>query len=144
MSLIRKSANVPYTPQQMFQLVDGIEQYPAFLPWCKSTTVHARRLDEVEASIEISKGGIAYSVTTLNRLQQDKKIEVRLVKGPFSRLQGFWRFESVSAGGCCVSFEMEFAFANRFMDLTVGPILQTASGSFLEVFCQRAKVVYGS
>lgn len=143
MRVIRKSAKTPYTAQQMFELVNAIEQYPAFLPACQASEVHIRTADQVQASIIFTKAGIRHSLTTRNQLYRNEKIEVRLVKGPFSHLHGCWRFESLAEGGCCVSFELEFAFKNHLMDLAMGPLLEAASGMVLEIFCERAKVVYG-
>lgn len=143
MTVIKKSALVPYTPAQMFKLVDAIEEYPEFLPWCKSTVVHSRQGDEVKASIYFMKGGIQQSFTTLNRLLQDQLIEVRLVHGPFRYLEGTWRFEAVGEPGCRVSFDLEFEFSSKLISLTVGPVMQKAIESYIEAFCQQAKVIYG-
>lgn len=143
MTVIKKSALVPYTPAQMFKLVDAIEQYPAFLPWCKSTIVHSRVGDEVKASIYFTKGGIQQSFTTRNRLLQDQLIEVRLVRGPFRYLEGAWRFEAVGEVGCRVSFDLEFEFSSKLISLTVGPVIQKAIESYVEAFCRQAKAIYG-
>ncbi len=94
MTTINKFALVPYTPAQMFALVDDIEAYPQFLPWCKRTRVLSRTEDEVRATIELSRGGVEKAFTTCNRNQKDKMIEMRLVEGPFKRLDGFWRFDA--------------------------------------------------
>lgn len=143
MTVIKKSALVPYTPAQMFKLVDGIEQYPEFLPWCKSTVVHSRAVDEVKASIYFMKGGIRQSFTTLNRLCPDKQIEVRLVQGPFRHLEGAWQFEAVGETGCRVSFDLEFEFSSKLIAITVGPVIQRSIESYVEAFCRQAKALYG-
>ena len=145
MASIKKTALVGYTPAQMFKLVDDIEEYPGFLPWCKSTVVHSRTEDEVKATITVTKSGIQHSFTTLNRLIHPKMIEVRLYEGPFRHLEGFWRFDSIMDGeqeGCQVSFDLEFEFSNKFIGLTVGPVLQKIAETFVDAFCQRAKEVY--
>jgi len=143
MTVINKSALLPYSAAQMFALVDEIEAYPQFLPWCKSTLVHHRTLNEVRASIQVAKGGIQHSFTTLNRLQQDKVIELRLVEGPFRHLEGFWRFEPVGNEGCRIHFDLEFEFSNKLIALTVGPVLQKMAESFIDAFSKRAKEIYG-
>lgn len=143
MTIIKKSALVPYTPAQMFKLVDAIEAYPEFLPWCKSTVVHSRANYEVKASIFFMKGGIQQSFTTLNRLLPDEQIEVRLVQGPFRHLEGAWRFDAVGEAGCRVSFDLEFEFSSKLISLTVGPVIQKAIESYVEAFCQQAKAIYG-
>ncbi len=143
MTVIKKSTLVSYTPVQMFELVDRIEDYPRFLPWCRETTVYSRSDNEVRAAIVVAKGAIQHSFTTINRLQQGKMIEVRLLEGPFRHLEGFWQFEAIESGGCRVNFNLEFEFSNKLINLTSGPILQKIAESFIEAFCQRAKEVYG-
>lgn len=144
MKTIRKSVLVPYTPAQMFRLVNAVEAYPEFLPWCKSTIVHSRTTEEIKASVYFAKGAVQQSFTTLNRLLQDEEIEVRLVEGPFRHLEGSWRFEAVGEAGCRVSFDLELEFSNKLMALTVGPVIQKGIESYIEAFCERAKVIYGT
>jgi ribosome-associated toxin RatA of RatAB toxin-antitoxin module len=143
MTSIKRSAVVPYTPKQMYQLVDGIEDYPTFLPWCKSSEVHERTADEVKATLLLSKGGIEKSFTTINRNQQDKMIEVRLVSGPFNRLEGFWLFEPIGDSMCKVVLDLDFELTNSLFSLAIGPIFQQIATSLVEAFCQRAKDFYG-
>ena len=143
MVIIRKNALVPYTPAQMFELVDRIEDYPQFLPWCRETLVYSRNGAEVKARVVVTKGVMSHSFATVNRVQRNKIIEVRLLEGPFRHLEGSWQFESIEAGGCRINFHLEFEFSNKLINLTVGPILQKAVGSFMEAFCQRAKEIYG-
>jgi ribosome-associated toxin RatA of RatAB toxin-antitoxin module len=143
MTVIKKTTLVPYTPAQMFKLVDAIEEYPKFLPWCKSTVVHSRASDLVEASIYFMKGGIQQSFTTCNRLLQNQAIEVRLVRGPFRHLEGAWRFESVGKMGCRVSFDLEFEFSSKLIALAVGPVIHKAIESYVEAFSNQAHAIYG-
>lgn len=151
MPSIHRNALVPYTAAQMYNLVDGIENYPVFLPWCRSTTVHARDEDAVRASIEIAWGSLRRTFTTLNHLQPNKMIEVRLVEGPFRHLEGFWRFDAlgevleggVSPSACKVSLDLEFEFANMLASLAVGPVFSQIGNSLVDAFCKRARQVYG-
>lgn len=143
MAAIKKSALVPYTSLQMFELVNAIEEYPQFLPWCRATVVHSRDDEMVRASMVIAKGGMQYQLTTLNRLHQYQKIEISLLEGPFKHLEGFWLFEKVTAEKCQVSFEIELEFLNQLVSLTMGPILQRAAGSLVDSFCNRAAIRYG-
>ena len=143
MTSIKRSALVPYTSFQMYSLVNDIENYPAFLPWCKSTTVHSRTNEEVKASVQIAKGALQHSFTTLNRLQPNKLIEMKLLEGPFQRLEGFWQFEELEEKGCQIVFDLEFQFSNKLLAMSIGPVLQKVAESFVEAFYQRAKDVYG-
>lgn len=144
MKHIKKSACVPYTAAQMFSLVAAIEAYPEFLPACQSAVVHSRTRDEVKASIYFMKGGVSQSFTTLNRCVQDEQIEMRLIQGPFSHLEGMWRFEAIGEAECRVSFDLALEFSSKLIALTIGPVLQKGIESYIEAFCARAKTVYGS
>lgn len=143
MTTVKKSVLVPYTAAQMFELVNRIEDYPHFLPWCLGTTVHSRNEDEVRASIMVGKSGIKHSFTTINRLQKNKLIEVRLVEGPFRYLEGFWSFENSGEQKCQVKLDLEFEFSNKLVSLTVTPLLQKITDTFVTVFCARAQEIYG-
>jgi len=143
MTSISKSALVSYSPAQMFVLVDGIEAYPEFLPWCRGTKVLSRTDDEVKATIELSKGGVEKAFTTCNRNQKNKMIEIRLVDGPFRQLEGFWRFDALGEEGCKVSFDLEFEFASRMLGMVVGPVFSQIADSLVDSFHKRAVEVYG-
>jgi ribosome-associated toxin RatA of RatAB toxin-antitoxin module len=140
---ISKSALVPYTPAEMFALVSDIPAYPDFLPWCSGARVMSSTEDEVRATLELSKGGVHKSFTTLNRHQHNKMIEVRLLEGPFRKLEGYWRFDPLGEHGCKVSLDLEFEFASRVLDLVVGPVFNQAANTLVESFQQRAVSVYG-
>ncbi len=89
---IKKSAIVPHSAANMFELVNNVEDYAHFIPWCKRTEVHSRSADEVNATLTFARGSMEKSFSTQNRLQHNKMIEIRLLNGPFKHLQGFWRF----------------------------------------------------
>ena len=139
---IKRNAVVPYTPSQMFALVDRIEDYSLFLPWCKASEIHERTDDEVKATLTLAKGGIEKSFTTHNRAQKNKMIEVRLVEGPFKHLEGFWLFEPVGENLCKIILDLEFEFTNNLISFAIGPIFQQIANTLVEAFCERAKEVY--
>lgn len=143
MAQISRSALVPYTPQQMFALVDGIEAYPDFLPWCRTTTEHRRDTEEVEASVEIAKGAVNKTFTTLNRMKDSHAIEMNLVDGPFKHLHGFWRFDELRPGACKVSLDLDFEFSNKLVGLAIGPVFNQVANTLVDSFVARAKAVYG-
>lgn len=140
---IHKSALVPYSSGQMFALVDDIDSYAQFLPWCRSSRVLARESDEVRAAVEIAHSGLHKSFTTLNRLQRDKMIEMRLVEGPFRRLEGYWRFDLLGDKACKVSLDLDFEFSSRLMGLAMGPVFTQIANTLVDAFCKRAREVYG-
>ncbi|WP_455234736.1 type II toxin-antitoxin system RatA family toxin [Thiogranum longum] len=143
MPAIRKSALVPYSPAEMFALVDDVDAYPQFLPWCGHAKVLSRSEDEVRASVAITKGGVEKVFTTCNRLQHNKMIEIRLVEGPFKHLEGFWRFDPLGEHGCKVSLDLEFEFASRMLGMVVGPVFSQVANSLVDSFQKRAVEVYG-
>lgn len=144
MTVIKRDKIIPFTSQQMYDLVNRIEDYPTFLPWCSASQVLSRTEDEIKAELTLSKGGIEKSFTTLNRLQKDKMIEVRLVSGPFKQLEGFWRFEMLDEKSCKVSLDLEFEFANFLVGLALGPVFTQVTSMLVDAFCERAEVLYAS
>ncbi len=144
MTVIKRSAIVPYTPAQMFTLVNAIEDYPQFIPWCKATRILSRDLDQVQATLDFSKGAIQKSFTTLNRLQQDKMIEIRLIDGPFHHLEGFWYFDGLENDSTEVRLDLEFEFSSKLLGLAFAPVFSQAANSLVDIFCKRAADVYGS
>jgi ribosome-associated toxin RatA of RatAB toxin-antitoxin module len=140
---IQKTALVPYTPSEMFVLISDIESYPQFLPWCSGARVRPISEDDLEATIDISKAGVEKSFTTHNRHQVNKMIEMRLVEGPFRRLDGYWRFDPLGDSGCKVSLDLEFEFASRMLDMVVGPIFSQIANTLVDAFHKRAIGIYG-
>ncbi len=143
MTTINRSALLPYTAQQMFDLVNDIERYPDFLPWCRSAEVTSSEPDRICASIEIAHGSLHKSFTTCNRLQSGKMIEMRLERGPFKHLEGFWRFEELGECACKVNLDLEFEFSNRLIGMALGPIFTQITSSLVDAFSKRAVEVYG-
>ncbi len=142
MTLIRKDVVVPFTPAQMYTLVDGIEDYADFLPWCSSSEVLSRTEDEVRATLHLSGGGVDKSFTTCNRLQENKMIEVRLISGPFKQLEGFWAFDPHD-DGCQVVLNLEFEVAGGLFGFALNPLFSQVANTLVDAFSDRAKTVYG-
>lgn len=143
MPVISKSALVPYSAAEMFALVNDIPAYPDFLPWCGDSEILASNEDEIRAKVQLSRSGIKKSFTTLNRLQKDKMIEMRLVEGPFQHLEGFWRFEPLNDMACKVMFDIEFEFSSKILALTVGPVFSQITSTLVDAFTKRAVEIYG-
>jgi ribosome-associated toxin RatA of RatAB toxin-antitoxin module len=144
MTIVKRSAVVFYSPAEMFELVDRIEDYPVFLPWCKSSEILSRSPDEVQATLVLAKGGMEKAFTTCNRLQKDKMIEIRLLNGPFRHLEGFWRFTPVVEGGCEVVLDLEFEFSSKIISMMFGSVFQQVVHTLVEAFCKRAEQIYGT
>ncbi len=138
-----KSALVPYAAEQMFRLVDRVEEYPQFLPWCASADVHERSHEQVLASIEIAKGPVRKRFTTRNRLEEGTRIDIALVDGPFRRLGGHWRFMPLGGEGCKVELDLDFELSSGLLRRLLGPIFSEIANTMVDAFCRRADEVYG-
>lgn len=141
MTIVKKTRIVPYNSAQMYELVNHIEHYPEFLPYCSESIVHHRDEDEVQATLVISAAGVNKSFTTRNRLQPNKMIEIRLIDGPFKHLEGFWRFDEVDEG-CRISFDLEFEFAGRMFSMLLGPVFEQVTEKMVDAFCERAESLF--
>ncbi len=143
MTTIKKSALVPYSAAQMYALVNDVDAYADFLPWCRSSAILSQSEDEIRATVEIAHGSLNKSFTTRNRLQQDKMVEMRLEEGPFKRLEGFWRFDILGEQACKVSLDLDFEFKNRLVGMAMGPIFSQIASTLVDAFSKRAVDVYG-
>ena len=143
MTTIHKSALVPYSAEQMYNLVDDVYAYPDFLPWCGAAQEISRNEEEVEASLDIAHSGVHKSFTTRNRLQPGQSIEMQLVEGPFKYLNGVWRFEALGDAGSKVGLDLEFEFSSKLLGMTFGPLFSKIASSLVDAFIQRAQKVYG-
>ncbi|MCC8987933.1 MAG: type II toxin-antitoxin system RatA family toxin [Candidatus Contendobacter sp.] len=143
MATVKKSALILYSAAEMYALVSDIEAYPDFLPWCRSTQILSRSEDEVRAVIEMVKGRVHKSFSTINRMQHHKMIDIRLLEGPFRRLEGYWRFDPLRADASKVSLDMEFEFASPLLRMAVEPVFKQIANSLVDAFCKRAVDLYG-
>jgi ribosome-associated toxin RatA of RatAB toxin-antitoxin module len=142
MPKIHKSALVVYPAELMFQLVDDIEAYPEFLPWCHASRVLKREGDIVEAELEIAKGAVRQVFATRNVNQPGKEIRMSLLHGPFRYLQGTWRFEPLKADASKVSLDLEFEIASGLGGLVFGAVFKQMGETLVSAFLQRARQRY--
>ena len=143
MTTISKSALVTHSPEDMFKLVDDIEAYSEFLPWCGKATEISRDDENVEASIFISHSGLNKEFTTQNKNTEFEKIEMNLVNGPFKNLDGVWLFEPLGESACKVSLNLEFEFSSKIINVTLGPVFSKIANSLVDAFIKRADNIYG-
>ena len=144
MATVRKSALVSYSAAQMFELVDRIEDYPKFLPWCRSATEQERTEHIVEATIVMAKGALQKAFTTRNRRYPHERIELQLVDGPFQQLEGVWIFDALDEQACKVSLALDFEFSSRILKVAIGPIFHHIADTMVDSFCQQARQLYGN
>jgi ribosome-associated toxin RatA of RatAB toxin-antitoxin module len=142
MPIIQESLEVSYNVAEMYELVNHIEAYAEFLPWCTESKIVKRDEDHIQAKLTLHKGGVSKSFTTSNRLQKNKMIEISLVQGPFHHLEGFWAFEPTKKG-CKVRLNLEFEFASRLLALAFSPIFSQLAHRLVQAFSDRAQQVYG-
>lgn len=140
---VQRSALVPYSADEIFRLVDDVEAYPEFLPWCSDASVKKRTAKSLEASLELEKGGVSKVFSTRNKMTTGKRIEMGLLDGPFNHLDGVWTFEALSTTACKVSLDIRYEFSNPMVDLLFGPGFKDILASLVDAFVQRARDVYG-
>ncbi len=143
MTIIKRSALVAFSARQMFELVNNIEDYPRFLPWCRSSEVISRSNEEIQASVEIVWSGIHKTFTTRNVLKPFDRMDIKLVQGPFRHLEGHWSFLQLGDQGCKVNLNLEFELTGHIVDKIFQPIFHHIANSLVEAFCTRAVEVYG-
>ena len=142
MTRINKKAVVKFSANQMYKLVNDIEAYPSFLPWCTDANIINDSKDSLTASVSISIGRIKKIFTTLNTMQQDISIDMKLIKGPFKKLNGSWEFKNNNNGGSTVSLVMEFEFKNKLLKYTLGGAFKKIIDSLVDAFISRANDIY--
>lgn len=150
MNRVEKSVLIWYSAQQMFDLVSDVASYPKFLPWCDKAQVLQRHADGQTAEISLNFKGLKQSFSTRNThaKQADGTLEDRLhlVKGPFSKLDGVWRFSPVgdiALASCKIELELSYDFDNAAMAALIGPVFDWIASSLVDAFVQRAESVYG-
>jgi len=144
MTTITRSSLVLYTPEQMYDLVNDVEAYPSFLPWCRDSKILSKSDNVISASLDLAKGGIHHVFSTRNKLIEDESIAIELIDGPFQHLEGYWQFKPIGNNeGCRVQLDMDFEFSNRLISMALGPVFTQISGSLVDAFCKRAQDIYG-
>ncbi len=144
MRRINRSAIVPFSAEQMFALVEDIESYPSFLPWCHDARIERRDGRDIEATLEIRRGGIGKSFRTRNTLRPPESITLKLVEGPFRTLAGAWTFHTLGTDGSKVALELSFEFESRLTDLLLGSVFEEICNSLVDAFTRRAHEMYGN
>lgn len=142
MTRVEKSALVKFSAQQMFDLVNDIESYPQFLPWCNDSRILKREGNIVEGEISISKGGFQKCFSTRNTLDLGKKMTVELLDGPFSHLSGEWNFLALRENASKITLDLDFEMSGILANLAFGAVFNQICNTMVSSFTQRAKEVY--
>jgi ribosome-associated toxin RatA of RatAB toxin-antitoxin module len=138
MPTVSKSVLVNHSAQRMFDLVDRVEDYPEFLPWCGGTTVLTRTPATLVSRIDIHFKGVRAHFTTANRNEPPERIVIALRDGPFRELDGSWRFRSLEPDACKVEFNLRYDFASRVLEALIGPVFSHIATTFIDAFVKRA------
>ena len=146
MKTVHKSVLIWYSAAEMFALVTDVASYPQFLPWCDHASVLEEDAQGMTAKVGLSMAGLSQSFTTRNTHEKDSKVSLKLVDGPFSKLDGQWDFKPVGKGGeraCKIEFSLRYDFDSSALAALVGPVFDKIAGSLVDAFVKRAGQVYG-
>ena len=142
MRKVIRSALMPYSPAQMFDVIIDVLAYPDFLPWCASSEILSQDDKSMVARLEIAKSGLRQSFTTRNQFDHPASMEITLVEGPFTELSGSWKFEPLGEDGCKVSMDLQFDFNSALLGMTLAGVFEMAADKMVDAFCDRADVLY--
>ena len=143
MSRVARSALVDHSASQMFALVSDIESYPGFLPWCEKASVAERGEGRTVATLRINFRGLKEDFTTENRDRANERIDMKLLSGPFRRLEGGWRFTPLSEKACKVELDLRYEFASRLLEKMVGAVFDEIANSLVDAFARQADRRFG-
>ncbi|MEQ4618869.1 MAG: type II toxin-antitoxin system RatA family toxin [Corticimicrobacter sp.] len=142
MHTVQRSVLVPYSAAQMFDLVAAVDKYPEFMPWCGGAAILSQDEQGMVATVTISFAGLKQRFTTRNTHDYPGRIDLKLVDGPFSSLEGRWQFQPLAEDACKVLFTLEYDFSSRTLATLVGPVFNRIATSFIDSFTKRAESCY--
>jgi len=138
MTIIERSALIPFAAEQVFGLVADIEHYPEFLDGCAAAEVHERTENNVVATLRLSRAGVSHSFTTRNTLHRPERMELALVAGPFDHFAGIWRFRALGESACKVSLRLDFQMASGLASVAVGRLFDKVAVDLVDAVVSRA------
>ena len=138
MQRVDKNVLVPFTPIDMYRLVDHIEQYAQFLPWCRASHEANRTPDSVLGTLQIEVHGLKHTFTTRNQLSPPSSIHMTLVEGPFSELSGNWEFQAIGPDACKIRLWLQYRFASRLLETVIGPVFNRIAATLVDAFVAEA------
>lgn len=139
---IHRSALVPYSATDMFALVNDVEAYPGFLPWCRDAEIRVNDDGTLDATLEFARSGLHRRFTTRNRPAPGRSIAMELVNGPFRVLEGDWTFRSLDEMGSKVALDLRFEFASRLLEAVFAPVFAEVMNSLVDAFVERARELH--
>jgi len=143
MTIINRSALLPYRAVQLFDLVNDIEAYPNYMDGCVGASVLHREGQVMEARLDLAKGGIAQSFSTRNRMTEARQITLELLDGPFEYFQGCWEFHALGDSACKISLNLEFNVKNSVLGAATARLFDKVTNNLVDAVSQRARQIYG-
>ena len=143
MAMVEKSLLIERSSKQMFDLVDDVENYPKFLPWCSQTRVEFRDAKKTVATLHIKYHSVKSHFTTENEKEYPLRMSIKLVDGPFRRLEGAWHFKPLAENACKIEFQLSYEFSSKLFEKIIGSVFGHIANTFVEAFVKRADIVYG-
>lgn len=143
MKRIARSAIVPHAAPAMYALVEDVEAYPQFLPWCRAVRVRERSAQRTVATLAVGLKGLRYEFTTQNDGRPHEAIELTLLQGPFRHFAAHWRFSALGEHAARIDFAMEYEFVGALVSRALGPLFETIADTMVDAFQRRADAVYG-
>ena len=149
MKRVVKSVLLWYSPREMYSLVTGVADYPQFLPWCPQAEVLQQHGDGVTARLHLSYAGVHHTFTTRNRYAPDASVQIDLIDGPFSQLEGRWQFVALPLPGgepaqaCRIEFSLVYAFSSAALELVLSPVFDKIANTLVDSFVKRAEQIHG-
>ncbi|MHA1598365.1 MAG: type II toxin-antitoxin system RatA family toxin [Alphaproteobacteria bacterium] len=134
---------LPFSPEQMFDLVADVNSYPDFLPWCVATRIRSSSDTEMVADMVIGFKLLREKFTSHVNLNRPRRIDVEYKNGPFKYLENHWIFEEAEGGGCRVDFHVDFEFRSRLLEKAIGKVFTEAVHRMVAAFEKRAGTLYG-
>jgi ribosome-associated toxin RatA of RatAB toxin-antitoxin module len=144
MTEIKRSALMPYPAEVMYDIVNDVERYPEYLPWCGGVKLHESHQTSMEASILMRAAGLNHWFKTRNCMVPGKSIEISLVEGPFSQLEGSWRFTPIDTDGCKIELSLQFEVRNSLAAAVIKPAFPRIANTLVASFCKRASELHES
>ena len=159
MKHVKKSVLLWYSPSEMYELVTAVADYPKFLPWCERSELIEQHEGGMTARLHLNYHGVRHAFTTRNSHTPHERVEMDLVDGPFSLLEGEWRFlplaapaldgkvasaASTAPRACRIEFDLRYAFSGATLEALVSPVFDRIANTFVDSFVKRAEQVYGA
>lgn len=142
MARVQKTVLINHSASRMFELVDDVEKYPEFLPWCGGVDLIKQDDASTMATLHIAYHGLHQKFTTENHKEFPKLMEIRLKNGPFKQLEGVWRFIKLSEHACKVEFMLNYEFENNFLEKLIAPVFSHIANTFVDSFVARADQLF--